>query len=131
MADLTKLRSIHQPKGFGDDLGLDDFDLSLPSPSRLTNQNNSTRGFGDDLGLDDFSPNKIPSTPTKPTQNPASFGDDLGLDDFDPNRLPGMRKTNLQSRKSIYGASGNLGLGGYNPGDMPINKLVKKQNEIS
>jgi len=45
-------------KAFGDDLGLDDFDLSLPSPSRLTNQNNSTRGFGDDLGLDN--PNRIP-----------------------------------------------------------------------
>tara|TARA_R100001377_G_scaffold43303_1_gene24464 strand:- start:57 stop:842 length:786 start_codon:yes stop_codon:yes gene_type:complete len=46
-------------RGFGDDLGLDDYDLSLPPPpSRLTNQNNSTRGFGDDLGLDN--PNRIP-----------------------------------------------------------------------
>jgi len=79
-------------KAFGDDLGLDDFDLSLPSPSRLTNQNNSTRGFGDDLGLVDFDANKpgnTMSSPPKTTPNiPKGFGDDLGLDDYDANKPP-------------------------------------------
>jgi len=68
---LEKLRSIFQPKGFGDDLGLDDYDLSLPSPSRLTNQNNSTRGFGDDLGLDDYDANRPPTTMSN-TSNPVT-----------------------------------------------------------
>jgi len=58
-------------KAFGDDLGLDDFDLSLPSPSRLTNQNNSTRGFGDDLGLDDYDANRPPTTMSN-TSNPVT-----------------------------------------------------------
>jgi len=66
--DNQRLESI---KAFGDDLGLDDFDLSLPSPSRLTNQNNSTRGFGDDLGLDDYDANRPPTTMSN-TSNPVT-----------------------------------------------------------
>ena len=56
---LEKLRSIHQPKGFGDDLGLDGFEPSggqtlLPTPPKTTPD--IPKGFGDDLGLDGFEP---------------------------------------------------------------------------
>ena len=51
---LEKLKSIFQPKGFGDDLGLDDFDPNkLPGQSKLQNKK-SIYGFGDDLGLIDI-----------------------------------------------------------------------------
>jgi len=116
---LEKLRSIFQPKGFGDDLGLDDYDLSLPSPSRLTNQNNSTRGFGDDLGLDDFSPNRIrpmSPTPIKPIVNiPRGFGDDLGLIDFDASPPPPLPPTPPKTTQNPVGFGDDLGLDDYDP----------------
>ena len=62
------------PKGFGDDLGFDDYNPD---------------SFGDDLGFDDFDPDNINNPGNTQKPNPAnSFGDDLGFDDFNLDGSP-------------------------------------------
>ena len=104
---LEKLKSAFSKiKGFGDDLGLDDYDPNGGGIGDITQntQNQVTfstqtptpfqpKGFGDDLGLDDYDLN-LPPTPPKTTPNiPKGFGDDLGLDDIKSDKAPSTRIT--------------------------------------
>jgi len=62
------------------------------------------KGFGDDLGFDDFEPDSINNPGNTQKPNPAnSFGDDLGFDDFSPDGSPSDGKVRPDDIKStIY-----------------------------
>tara|TARA_B100000287_G_C20645692_1_gene785049 strand:- start:41 stop:790 length:750 start_codon:yes stop_codon:yes gene_type:complete len=62
------------------------------------------KGFGDDLGYDDFDPDNINNPGNTQKPNPAnSFGDDLGYDDFEPDGSPSDGKFKPDDIKStIY-----------------------------
>jgi hypothetical protein len=115
-----QINKINKPKGFGDDLGLDDWDPNKEwdngKNKLIIPQSGQTRGFGDDLGLDDYDPNRVPPTGRINIQGgnqTRGFGDDLGLDDFDLSLPSPSRLTNQNN--STRGFGDDLGLDDFSP----------------
>ena len=93
----SELKKLSKQFGFTEIDDPDFIDFMIPPGT-------TPKGFGDDLGLDDFDPDNINNPGNTQKPNPAnSFGDDLGYDDFEPDGSPSDGKVKPDDIKStIY-----------------------------
>ena len=127
MSDLLKLITINKPRGFGDDLGLDDWDPEKGGGSIIQQQlkdqikgfgnvgdDFNPKGFGDDIGFDCIDPEKREDHYSKLQNQIKGFGDDLGFDGYDPeSRIPGM--SNKIGQNIPAGFGDDLGIDAFDP----------------